>query len=311
MNEDRAMSGKVVPIRPRGAAVARATEDANTRPRLVPRVVSHAPGMSREAVYAGCAAQEQLIIKHEARLTALVAQLLVDGLPPIEDWVAAVLTTPGATGEQGAGAAGDVVEIAPREHAIEIARPWPSIRAALAEPSPTDRLDVMVEHSAAGGDLVGLVSFDPEPALPVTRTQAEAANLPGHLLFARGEAFASLHAEPADEASLLDAFLAHRRLVDEQADDLLEALGRRSVRAPLEELAGVLLALGPDGNAVSAVTREQARKLIEGKPLLARKLDRGAISGVTDDGRDILSVPVVVWAKGHVSVQTRELVEGK
>jgi hypothetical protein len=271
MNQDRAMSGKVVPIRSSGAADARPTPDANTRPRLMPRVVSHTPGLSREAIFAGCAEQEKQILRYEARLTSLVAQLLVDGLPPVEDWVAAVLTTPTTDGQ------GDVVEIAPREHAIEIARPWPSICAALKEPSLPDRLDVMVETD----ETIGLVSFDPEPALPVTRPQAEAANLPGHLLFARGEAFASLAPEPADEASLL------------------------------EDLAGVLLALGPDGNAVSAVTREQARRLLEGKPVLARKLDRGAISGATDDGRDILSVPVIVWAKGHVSVQTRELVESK
>jgi len=165
MNEDRAMSGKVVPIRSSGAAVVRPTQDANTRPRLVPRVVSRAPGMSREAVYAACAEQEKLILKYEARLTALVAQLIVDGLPPIEDWVAAVLTTPGPEGERGEGGervhGDDVVEIAPREHAIEIARPWPSIRAALEEPAPTDRLDVMVEHGVAVGDLVSLVSFDP------------------------------------------------------------------------------------------------------------------------------------------------------
>ncbi len=73
----------------------------------------------------------------------------------------------------------------------------------------------------------------------------------------------------------------------------------------------MVLSLGPEGDAVSAVTREQSRKLVEGKPLLARKLDRAAIAGATDDGRDILSIPVIVWAKGHVSIQTRELVEGK
>jgi hypothetical protein len=264
-------------------------------------VISHAPGLSREAVFAGCVEQEKQILKYEPRLTALVAQLIVDGLPPLEDWVAAVLTTPTPDGH------GDVVEIAPREHAVDIAQPWPSICAALKEASLPDRLDIMVETDQT----IGLVSFDPEPALPVTRKQAEAANLPGHLLFARGEAFASLHDEPSDEAALRGAFLTHRRLVDEQADELLEALRKKSLRAQLEDLAGVLLALGPDGNAVSAVTREQARKLVEGKPLLSRKLDRGAISGATDDGRDVFSVPVIVWAKGHVSVQTRELVESK
>jgi hypothetical protein len=276
----------------------------NTRPRLLPRVVSHAPGMSREAVHAGCAEQERLVLKYEARLTSAVAQILVDGLPPLEDWVAAVLTTPGPDAD---GNEGDLVEITPRQHAIEIMEPWAAVCAALKEPSAPDRLDVIVET----GQTIGLISFDPEPALPVTRRQAEAANLPGHLLFARGEAFASLTPEPADERSLLEAFVLHRRLVDEQADEVLDALVRKTARSQLEELAGVVLALGPEGDAVSAVTREQSRRLVEGKPMLARKLDRGAIAGATDDGRDILSVPVVVWAKGHVSVQTRELVEGK
>lgn len=233
-----------------------------------------------------------------------MAQILVDGLPPLEDWVAAVLTT---TGPDGEGNRGDVIEITSRAHAIEIMQPWSTVCEALKEPSPADRIDVIVET----GKTFGLFSLDPEPALPVTRRQAEAANLPGHLLFARGEAFASLAPEPADERSLLEAFVLHRRLVDEQAEEVLDALVRKTARAQLEELAGVVLALGPEGDAVSAVTREQSRRLVEGKPLLARKLDRAAVAGATDDGRDILSIPVIVWAKGHVSVQTRELVEGK
>ncbi len=66
----------------------------------------------------------------------------------------------------------------------------------------------------------------------MTRRQAEAANLPGHLLFARGEAFASLVPEPADERSLLEAFVLHRRLVDEHADEVLDALvARRRARS--------------------------------------------------------------------------------
>lgn len=275
-----------------------------TRPRLVPRVVSHAPGMSREAIHAGRAEHERLVLRHEARLTSLVAQIVVDELPPLEDWVAAVLTTRTSEPE---GSEGVVVEVTSREHAIEIMEAWSCIRGALSEPAPPDRLDVIVET----GRTIGLISFDPEPALPVTRHQAEEANLPGHLLFARGEAFASLTPEPADERSLLEAFILHRRLVDEQADEVLDALVRKTARTQLEELAGVVLALGPDGDAVSAVTREQSRRLVKGKPLLARKLDRGAIAGATDDGRDILSIPVIVWAKGHVSVQTRELVEGE
>jgi hypothetical protein len=294
------MTGKVVPIGSRGSVRTGVAADANMRPRLLPRLVSHTPGLSREAIVAGCSAQQKLILKHEAELTALVARVLVDGLPPLPGWVAAVLTSAGP-GDV------DLVQLTSRQQAREITRPWGSICAALAEPSPPDRLDVVVE----AGDTIGLVSFDPEPALPVTRKQAESANLPPHLLFARGHAFASLAPEPANLDALREAFVAHRRMVEERAEEVLDPLQRLTIRTPLEDLAGVLLALGPDGHAVSAVTREQARKLVHGHPLLEGKLARGAIAGSLGDGRDILSVPVVVWALGHVSVQTRELVESR
>jgi hypothetical protein len=129
------------------------------------------------------------------------------------------------------------------------------------------------------------------------------------LLFARGEAFASVGEESADLKSLQAAFEAHRALLEENSDDLLDRLRTTSVRTPLEECTGVLLALGPDGNACSAVTREQALKLVAEKPFLARKLARRGSPGKVPDGRDIVSIPVIVWAKGHVSMQTREVVE--
>ena len=153
------------------------------------------------------------------------------------------------------------------------------------------------------------MSIDVDPALPVTRKQAEAANLPAHLLFAKGEAFASVGEEPADGKALLAAFEAHRNLLEENSDDLLDRLRTTAVRTPLEECTGVVLALGPDGNAVSIVTREQAHRLVADKPFLARKLARKASPGKLSDGRDIISIPIVVWAKGHVSVQTRDVVE--
>lgn len=289
------MSSKVVQLRP--APPARG--DRKMRPRMVPRVISHVPGLSDEDLRKGLHEHEELILKHEARLTTMIAKILVDHLPPIEDWVAAVLITPPEDGD------GDLVELAPRPDAIEIAEPWPSIHKGLKEPPLADRLDVIVEAR----DVIALVSFDVEPALPVTRRQAEAANLPAHLLFARGEAFAALGEEPANEESLREAFLEHRNLLEENSDELLDHMRRLSSKTKLADAAGVVLALGPDGNAVSAVTREQSRKLVADKPFLERKLDRGAVSGQMNDGRDILSIPIVVWAKGHVSVQTREVVE--
>ena len=57
--------------------------------------------------------------------------------------------------------------------AIEIAQPWPSIDRGLREPSLPDRLDVIVEAM----QVIGLLSVDVDPALPVTRKQAEAAKL--------------------------------------------------------------------------------------------------------------------------------------
>ncbi len=290
------MSRKVVPLRPEPSS----TDDGSTvRPRAIPRVLSHQPGVSREELLQACRQQEQMILKYEPRLTAMVAKILQDKLPPIEAWVAAVLTSP-APGEDE-----DLVEIAPREQAIEIAQPWPSIHRGLHEPPLADRLDVIVEVQ----NVIGLVSVDVEPALPVTRKQAEAANLPAHLLFARGEAFASVREEAADGKSLLAAFEAHRALLEENGDDLLDRLRTTAIRTPLDECTGVVLALGPDGNAVSIVTRQQALKLVADKPFLARKLARKGSPGKLNDGRDIITIPIVVWAKGHVSIQTRDVVE--
>jgi hypothetical protein len=290
------VSRKVVPLRPRTST---GDDDASVRPRAIPRVISHQPGLTREALIDACKVQEQLILKYEARLTAMVAKILQDKLPPVETWVAALLTSP-APGDED-----DLIEIAPRDQAIEIAQPWPSIHRGLKEAPLTDRLDVIVEAA----NIIGLVSIDVEPALPVTRKQAEAANLPPHLLFAKGEAFASVGEEPADIKALLAAFEAHRELLEENSDDLLDRLRTTSLGTPIEECTGVVLALGPDGNAVSAVTREQAHKLVADKPFLARKLARKGSPGKLSDGRQIISIPIVVWAKGHVSMQTRDVVE--
>ncbi|HEY5240989.1 MAG TPA: hypothetical protein VIJ22_05975 [Polyangiaceae bacterium] len=288
------MNRKVVPLRPSAPA-----EEAGMRPRTIPRVISHPPGLSREGLVEACKVQEQLIVKYEARITGMVAKILQDKLPPIEEWVAAVLTSPGPDDEE------DLVEIAPREQAIEIAQPWPSIDRGLRDTPLPDRLDVIVEAM----QVIGLVSIDVDPALPVTRKQAEAANLPAHLLFARGEAFASVGEEPADGKALQAAFEAHRELVDENSEDLLDRLRTGGARTPLRDCVGVVLALGPEGNAVSVVTREQAAKLLAEKPFLARKLARKGSPGKLGDGREIIAIPIIVWAKGHVSVQTREVVE--
>lgn len=294
------MTRKVVPLRPS----VEPDDDlgiASIRPRTIPRVISHQPGLARPALVEACKEQQRLIHKYEPRLTALVAKILQDKLPPIESWVGAILSSPEPDSEE------DLIEMAPREQAVEIAEPWPSVHKGLLEPPLPDRLDIIVEAQ----QVIGLVSIDVEPALPVTRKQAEAANLPAHLLFAKGEAFASVGEEPADGQALLEAFNHHRALVEENAEDLLERLRTTAPRTPLLECTGVILALGPDGNAVSVVTREQATKLLVERPFLARKLARRGSPGKLADGRDILTIPIVVWAKGHVSVQTRDVVEAE
>jgi len=288
------MTRKVVPLRRSADA-----DDGSVRPRTIPRVISHQPGLARPALVEACKEQQRLIQKYEPRLTAMVAKILQDKLPPIESWVGAILSSPAPDDEE------DLIEMAPREHAVEIAEPWPSVHRGLLDPPLPDRLDVIVEAQ----QVIGLVSIDVEPALPVTRKQAEAANLPAHLLFAKGEAFASVGDEPANGDALLEAFNHHRELVEENAEELLERLRHVAVRTPLEECTGVVLALGPEGNAVSVVTREQAGKLLVERPFLARKLGRRGSPGKLPDGRDIKTIPIIVWAKGHVSVQTRDVVE--
>jgi hypothetical protein len=288
------MNRKIIPLR----RPAPAAKDGGPQPRAIPRVLSHLPGMTREAIVEAAHEHERLIDKYEPRLTALVAKVLHDKLPPIETWVAAILTSPVEGDEE------DLVEVASREQAIDVAKPWHSIHAALREPPLPDRLDIIVEAKLA----IGLVSFDVEPALPVTRRVAEAVNLPPHLLFAKGEAFASVGEEPAAVETLLAAWQEHRKLLEEQSDELLEGMREKATQKPLDQCAGVVLSLGPDGHATSVVTREQALKVVAHEPFLARKLTRATPPWKLPDGRDAVSIPIVVWAKGHVSVHARDVV---
>jgi hypothetical protein len=288
------MGRKIIPLR----RPAPPTKEGSAHPRAIPRVLSHPPGMTREAIALAAREHERLIDQYEPRLTAMIAKVLHDKLPPVETWVAAILTSP-VEGDED-----DLVQIAAREQAIDVAKPWRSIHAALREPPLVDRLDIIVEAKLA----IGLVSFDVEPALPVTRRQAEAVNLPAHLLFAKGEAFASVGEEPVTEEGLQAAWEEHNKLLHEQSEELLEGMRERTAQKPLGECAGVVLSLGPDGHATSIVTREQALKVVSHEPFLARKLTRSTPPWKLPDGRDALSIPIVVWAKGHVSVHARDVV---
>jgi hypothetical protein len=56
------------------------------------------------------------------------------------------------------------------------------------------------------------------------------------------------------------------------------------------------------------VPREMARRLVAHEPFLARKLDRPARRfTIQRTGEDRLGLPIVVWARGHVSVQARDV----
>jgi len=288
------MNRKIIPLRRARTPI----KDDGPHRRAIPRVLSHLPGMTREAIAGAAQEHERLIDAYEPRLTALVAKLLHDKLPPIETWVAAILTSPVEGDDE------DLVEIAAREQAIDVAKPWHSIHTALREEPFPDRLDIIVEAKLA----IGLVSFDVEPALPVTRRQAETVNLPAHLLFAKGEAFASVGEEAVVVEALQEAWQEHKKLLDDQSDDLLEGIRERSGKKPLQECAGVVLSLGPEGHATSIVTREQALKVVAHEPFLARKLTRASPPWTLPDGRDAVSIPIVVWAKGHLSVHSRDVV---
>jgi hypothetical protein len=77
----------------------------------------------------------------------------------------------------------------------------------------------------------------------------------------------------------------------------------------LKRSAGVLLSLGEGARAVAVMPRDKARRVVAHHPFLTRKLDRPPRVSVLDNGRTVTTLPIVVWAKGHISVQSRELVE--
>jgi hypothetical protein len=264
----------------------------------VSRVVTCPEGIRDEALDEACRKLALQPHTHEPRLTALLAKVLGSGPLPIEAWVGVVVTPPED------GGPGPPVAIIPRANAIDATHDLTGIAKVLREPPPPGRLDVLL----AADSVVGVASVDLAPALPVTRAQAEAMHVPAHLLFAKGGAFASVGAESGDVETLLAAWTEHRRLLDARQDDLLEDLILASRDHELRDCAGVLLALSENDQAVTALTRTEARKVVAQHTCLARKLDgRGPVVRV-NAGRQVCFVPLVVWAKGHVSVQTRGLV---
>jgi hypothetical protein len=287
------MSDKVLPLR-HGM-----TGGGQSLPPAVLRVMSLPRGTSDEVVTEARREHMRLLQEHEPKLTALVAKVVHERLPPIESWVGVVLSSPSPDDPNV------FIDIGPREHGLEAAKVWPAIHQALRQPPLTDRLDVMLEAKG----IVLLLSLDTEPALPVTRGQAEAINLPVELLFAKGEAFTSVRGDPVDDRELLAALLEHKRLLDVHGDDLIEDARKASFVHELATCAGVVLSLGEGGRAATVVTRDKARRVVAQHPFLARKLDRPPRVTLLESGRTVTTLPIVVWAKGHISVQSRELVE--
>jgi hypothetical protein len=287
------MRDKVRPLHPR------TTDGSQSLPPAVLRVLSLPDGTSEEAVAEARREQAHLLEEHEPKLTSLVAKIVHERLPPIESWVGVILSSPAPDDPEL------FIDVGPRELGLEAAKVWPAIYQALRQPPLPDRLDVMVEAKG----LVLLLSLDVEPALPVTRGQAEAINLPVELLFAKGDAFTSVRGGPVEDRELLAALLEHKRLLQEYGDELLEDARKASFTHGLGACAGVVLSLGEGGRAVAVVTRDKAKRVVAQHPFLARKLERPPRVGRLTTNRPFTTLPIVVWAKGHISVLSRDLVE--
>jgi hypothetical protein len=274
--------------------------DDGTHPPILTRLITPPPGMSDADAYA----MERrvhlvLLIENLFKLSAQVARLLIEKQGPVENFCGAVF-------DKDEESPDVVVHVAPRELAIESLGdgPWGSeTRERLAVPFLPDRLDVIVESQM----MLVLASVEVFPAFPVTRAQAEAMNLPAQLLFAKGEAFVSVGEATVDDASLLDAVEAHNELVEDSMEEIFTEAVKAMRKHDLRQCAGVVLALGPEGHAITVVPREMARRLVAHEPFLARKLDRPAREfTMPKSGDERFGFPIVVWAKGHVSVQARD-----
>lgn len=276
--------------------------DDGQHPPIESRLITPPPGMTHDEIYAlERRVHLRLIIENEARLSGMAARILIEKQGPIDRWCAAIFDADPENGSPEVE-----VHVAPREMAIESlgTGKWANeTRGRLAVPYLPDRLDVIVEAQM----MLVLASAEIFPAFPVTRAQAEAMNLPVQLLFAKGDAFLSVGEAHPEEGVLVDAVKAHNDLVEESLHELLVAAIKAMQKHDLRDCAGVVLALGPEGHAVTVVPRDMARRLVAHEPFLARKLDRPSREfTVQRTGEQRLSVPVVVWARGHVSVQARD-----
>lgn len=266
------------------------------------RLLTPPPGMSPDDAYAlERRVHLKLIVENEAKLSGKVARMLLEKQGPIEGWCGAIFDADPENGQDQIE-----VHIAKRDFTIDSLGdgPWGSeTRERLAVPFMTDRLDTIVEAQM----MLLLASIEVYPAFPVTRAHAEAMNLPPQLLFAKGEAFLTVGEAVPDEEVLTDAVNVHNELIEENMQELFMEAIKAMQKHDLRQCAGVVLALGPEGHAITVVPREMAKRLVSHEPFLARKLDRASREfKVPRTGEMRLGFPIVVWAKGHVSVQLRD-----
>ncbi len=288
------MNRKVKPLRPKKKSPPAEPPPwaGKPLPRVVPRTLVVDINEGEDKLKEACAEHLRLIDRYEPRLTSQLAKILHDKLPPLSEWAGAIVTFPGEA---------DDCFIVPREHAIEAAADWPKIQDTLREPTLEGRLDVFLYAAY----IATVLSVELEPALPVTRKEAEAAHLPPSVLFAKGKAFASVGDAPATLDELQAAWELHRKLLRENVDDLLESLGDKPRDTALANYAGVILELGEDAEAVSVVERAKAKQLVAHEPfLLARLLAKppGEPATLKEGAKGTLLV--IVWAGGSVSVQS-------
>jgi hypothetical protein len=274
--------------------------DDGTHPPILTRLITPPPNLSNDEIYAlERSTHLVLLAKNLFKLSAQMARVLLDKQGPVENWCGAVFDADDSTPEV-------IVNVAPRDVTIESLGdgPWGSeTRERLKLPFLPDRLDVIVEAKL----MLVLASVELFPAFPVTRAQAESMNLPAQLLFAKGEAFASVGEVVPDDAALLEVIEAHNELVEDSMEELFTEAVKTMRKHDLRACAGVVLSLGPEGHAVTVVPREMAKRLLAHEPFLARKLDRPAREfTMSTSGDERFEFPVVVWAKGHVSVQSRD-----
>ena len=267
------------------------------RPRTIPRVISHPPGSRRRSSSRPAGEQERSSRKYEPRLTAMVAKILQDKLPPIETWVGGRAHVAEAGGRGG-----------PRRDRRRASRPsrspsrgrrstgaCASRRCPTASTSSSRR---MHGHRArldgrgpgAAGDPQAGRGREP-PGAPALR-QGRGVRVGGRR--AGGRQGAPRRPSRRTGASS-----------DENSDELLDRLRDHRRPHPARGVRRGRPGARPRGQRGARSSRASRRRSSWRTSRSWRASSRRTGSpGKLADGREIIAIPIVVWAKGHVSVQT-------